>query len=177
MIDDNGAGHDPAREAVTTNDFAILVKRHWHELNRYVFWLTRDQAAAQDIVQETLLRAWRSLHKVKKRDALWAWLLTILRRESARHFARSPRAKSQIPVGELADERVAYDTSTEAFVVRCALADLPEGLRLPLVMQVVDGYSLAEIAQRLKITEGGAGTRLHRARQRLRARLGAQDAV
>ena len=61
-----------------------------------------------------------------------------------------------------------YDTSTEAFVLRRAIDNLPEEYRVPLVKQVVEGYSQKEIAGQIGISSAGVGTRLFRAKQKLR---------
>jgi RNA polymerase sigma-70 factor (ECF subfamily) len=58
------------------------------DLLRFLFWLCRDRALAEDVMQETLLRAWRSFHTLKDRTAARPWLLTIARRELARIFER-----------------------------------------------------------------------------------------
>ena len=72
------------------------------------------------------------------------------------------------PPEELKDTAKDYDTSTEAFVLRRAIRDLPKEYREPLLLQVIGGYSQKEIASQLGITTAGAGTRLFRARQKLR---------
>ena len=163
--------HTSARE----QDFCVLVGANLNDLYGYARWLAHDHVTAQDLVQETLLRAWRSLHRLRNPDSIKGWLLTILRRESARFFERQRPLEGVIPVEELVDSRCNYDTSTEAFVLRQAIADLPKAYRDPLLLQVVYGYSLAEIARHLKVSEAGAATRLFRARQQLRATLGELD--
>ncbi len=59
---------------------------------RFVYWLCRDRALAEDVVQETLLRAWRSLDSLGDDQAARPWLLTIARRELARVFERKRAA-------------------------------------------------------------------------------------
>lgn len=153
-------------------DFEALVNGHSRDLYRYAYWLCGDRSIAEDLVQDTLLRAWKSLHRVNEPKALKGWLITILRRENARRFERQRPQYSDIPVEELGSHRIGYDTSTEAFALRQALHQLPEGYREPLMLQVLGGYSQQEIADRLGITSAGAGTRLFRARQKLRQILG-----
>ena len=72
---------------------------------------------------------------------------------------------------ELVAQRKDYDTSTEAFALRRALNLLPPEYREPLLMQVIYGYSQEEIARHLGISSAGAGTRLFRARKKMRALL------
>lgn len=153
--------------------FDHLVAAYGKDLQRYALWLSGDRHTAEDLVQETLLRAWKSLSKLQNQKAAKGWLLTILRRENARRFERYQPRQSSIPTEELGEKQVAYDTSTDAFVLRQALEALADDYREPLLLQVVHGYSQKEIAERLSITSAGVGTRLFRARQKLRQALGA----
>ena len=151
--------------------FNQLIAVYMDDLYRYGYWLSGSHAVADDLVQETLVRAWKSMDKLNDSKAVKGWLLTILRRENARRFERKRPQESGIPTEELAADRKDYDTSTEAFVLRQALERLPEEYREPLLMQVVFGYSQKEIAEHLGISVAGAGTRLFRAREKMRGLL------
>ncbi len=151
--------------------FNALIAVYTDDLYRYAYWLSSDPVVADDLVQETLVRAWKSMDKLNDADAVKGWLLTILRRENARRFERVRPQVSAIPTEELASNRQDYDTSTEAFVLRAALERLPEEYREPLLMQVIYGYSQTEIAAHLGISVAGAGTRLFRAREKMRELL------
>jgi len=151
--------------------FNQLIAVYMDDLYRYGYWLSGSHAVADDLVQETLVRAWKSMDKLNDTKAVKGWLLTILRRENARRFERKRPQESGVPTEELAADRHDYDTSTEAFVLRQALERLPEEYREPLLMQVVMGYSQKEIAQHLGISVAGAGTRLFRAREKMRGLL------
>lgn len=153
--------------------FNQLMEHHGNDLKRYAYWLTGDQPAADDLLQEALLRAWKALHKLHNVKAAKGWMLTILRRENARRFERYRPPESAVPLENLSNPGHAYDTSTEAFVLRRALDQLPAAYREPLVKQVIEGYSQKEIAQQLGISSAGVGSRLFRARQRLRETLAA----
>jgi len=152
--------------------FARLVRDYSKDLFRYAFWLAGDKHTAEDLVQETFLRAWRSRSQLKDGAAVKGWLLTILRRENARRFERIRPRESDVPVEQIGATRRDYDTSTEAFVLRCAIEALPEEYREPLLMQVLFGYSQQEIAEQLGLSSAGVGTRLFRARQKLRSTMG-----
>jgi len=140
------------------------------DLYRFAFWLARDPSVAQDIVQETLLRAWRSLEALTDDRAVKPWLLTIARREHARLHERK-----RLVTVDLDDLAVAEDPALgrsddhETADVRAAILALPDEYREPLVLQVLMGYSTDEIAAQLGLTNGAVLTRLCRARQRLRA--------
>ncbi len=151
--------------------FQQLIGRFHDELRHYALWLTHDATVADDLVQETLLRAWKAMDRLKNPGAVKGWLITILRRENARRFERWQPQPSAMPVEAVGDRHRDYDTSTEAFVVRRALERLDPAYREPLLLQVLHGYSQKEIAAHLGISSAGAGTRLFRARQKLRQML------
>ena len=161
-----------ASKAVREARFQELVATYMDDLYRYGYWLTSDASVTDDLVQETMLRAWKSLDKLQKPEAAKGWLITILRRENARRFERFQPQFSAIPTEALDDKHKDYDTSTEAFVLRRAIMELPEEYREPLLLQVIHGYSQKEIAEQLNISVAGAGTRLFRARKKLRGMLG-----
>ena len=151
--------------------FAQLYTSYEQDMRRYAYLLAGDKPTADDLVQEALLRAWRSLDRLQNIDAAKGWLLTILRRENARRFERYQPQVADLPPEELGCRDPCYDTSTEAFVLRRAVDELAEEYRAPLLMQVLEGYSQKEIAQQVGITPAGVGTRLFRARQKLRLAL------
>jgi len=153
-------------------EFEPMVKRYWRDLYSYAYRLSGNRHTAEDLVQESLTRAWRSIGALQNRKAGKCWLYTILRRESARRFERYEPVQSEIALENIDAKRKSYDTSTEAFVLRRAIRALPAEYREPLVLQVIHGYSQQEIAERLDLTSAGVGTRLFRARQKLRAALG-----
>jgi RNA polymerase sigma-70 factor, ECF subfamily len=161
------AAEDSSREA----RFNQLVSIYKDDLFRFAYWLSGDRAVADDLVQETLVRAWRSLDRLNDVKAVKGWLLTIVKRENARRFERKQLETSDVPTEEVAAQRADHDTSTEAFALRRALQRLPEEYREPLLLQVIHGYSQKEIAAHLGISVAGAGTRLFRAREKMREML------
>lgn len=154
--------------------FAALVDAFSPDLHRYAQWLSGDPDAAQDLVKETYARAWRALDSLRDERAAKAWLITTLRRENARRFARK-RLDMVDFAPELLEGATTYDTSTEAFVLRRAIAGLHEDYREPLLLQILGGFTIEEIAQTMDIGTGAATTRLFRARQKLRHALGEDD--
>jgi RNA polymerase sigma-70 factor (ECF subfamily) len=144
------------------------------DLLRFAFWLARDRAVAEDVVQETLLRAWRSRSELRDSTALRPWLLTIVRRENARLHERK-----RLPTVDL-DEAVSSqdvalafnDDDPEIADLRSAIFALPDEYREPLVLQVLGGFSTGEIANELGLTVSAVLTRLFRARNKLREMYG-----
>lgn len=142
------------------------------DLLRFVYWLCRDRALAEDVVQEALLRAWRSFDSLADEQAVRSWLLTIARRELARTFERRRLETVDIDdLAELATEGVAVNDPHEVLEMRRAILQLDLIHREPLVLQVLFGYSTNEIAQHLQISVAAVLTRLFRAREALRSRL------
>ncbi len=143
------------------------------DLLRFAHWLSRDRAIAEDIVQESLLRAWRSRDTLKDPGAARAWLLTIVRREHARLYERkrlelvSLDDVAEIPAGP----RIA-DPDGEVFALRHAIMRLPIEYREPLVLQALGGFSTEEIARELALSSTAVLTRLFRARNKLRVICG-----
>jgi RNA polymerase sigma-70 factor, ECF subfamily len=153
--------------------FAQLCDELRPDLFRFAFWLARDREVAEDVVQEALLRAWRSRETLAEGAAAKPWLLTIVRREHARLYERKRFETVQVDelVGSESPELgVAEDQ--ELLNVRRAIFALDDDYREPLVMQVLLGHSTDEIALELGLTRGAVLTRLFRARQKLRQMLG-----
>lgn len=141
------------------------------ELYRYAYWLCGQDALAQDLVQETFLRAWRSLDGLRENVAAKAWLTTILRREHARLYEKKPLPTTDIAELDLGDSAPGPEHLGEDAVLRAAIARLEPKYREPLVLQVLGGFSCSEIARELGIGEAAVMTQVFRARQKLRAML------
>jgi RNA polymerase sigma-70 factor (ECF subfamily) len=139
------------------------------ELLRFAQWLARDRVLAEDIVQEALLRAWRARDNLKDPTASKAWLLTIVRREHARLYER--RRLELVSLEESIEQESLcrpQQPDDEVNGLRRAILLLPLEYREPLVMQVLGGFSTAEIASELKLSMSAVLTRLFRARNKLR---------
>ncbi|HEY0767725.1 MAG TPA: sigma-70 family RNA polymerase sigma factor [Steroidobacteraceae bacterium] len=143
------------------------------DLLRFAHWLARDRAIAEDIVQEALLRAWRSRDTLKDPGAARAWLLTIVRREHARLYERKRlELVSLDDVVEVQASRSFSEPDGELSALRHAIMKLPIEYREPLVLQVLGGFSTEEIAHELALSCTAVLTRLFRARNKLRVICG-----
>lgn len=158
--------------------YEAMVRALSADLYRFAYWLSRSESVAQDLVQETFLRAWRNLDSLRDAESAKPWLFTILRREHARLYERK-----RLDTEEL-DDDVAEDTafasperSGDAATVREAMQRLPAKYRDPLAMQVLGGMSCDEIAASTGQQPGAVMTQLFRARQRLRQLLGGRAAA
>jgi RNA polymerase sigma-70 factor, ECF subfamily len=154
-----------------------LVNAYSSWLYRYAYWLSGEKSAAEDLVQETFLRAWRFLDSLKDEASAKSWLTTILRRENARKYERKQFQYSDVDMDSISSETTEFDTRPEVSALRIALKDLPEKYREPLVLQVLEGYSLNEIAHMFELPRNTVATRLHRARQKLRSVLQGDENV
>jgi RNA polymerase sigma-70 factor (ECF subfamily) len=143
------------------------------DLLRFALWLTRDRTLAEDVVQESLLRAWRSREALKDPACSRAWLLTIVRREYARLYERK-RLELVCLNDVLEHEGGALFSrdDSEIHALRSAILQLPIEYREPLIMQVLGGFSVDEIARELSLSSSAVLTRLFRARNKLRTLYG-----
>jgi RNA polymerase sigma-70 factor (ECF subfamily) len=148
------------------------------DLMRFALWLTRDRAIAEDVVQESLLRAWRSRDALKDPSCARAWLLTIVRREHARLYERKRlELVSLNDATEREGSALLRQDDSEIHALRSAILQLPIEYREPLIMQVLGGFSIEEIARELSLSVSAVLTRLFRARNKLRALYGMTPAA
>jgi RNA polymerase sigma-70 factor, ECF subfamily len=153
--------------------FQALCQSLRPDLLRFAFWLSRDRALAEDVVQETLLRAWKAQDSLLNEAAAKPWFLTIIRREYARSFER--KRFVTVDVDELVareEPMLAAADAQDLAEMRAAIFKLPDEYREPLVMQVLMGLSTAEIARELDLSGAAVLTRLFRARKQLRVLCG-----
>ncbi len=156
-------------EGMRRHRFDSLVTVYYPDMYRYAAWLSRDTAIAEDVVQEALLRAWKSLDALRDDGAAKQWLLTIVRRENARYFER--RRLETVDIDNLSASQAALLAETpneELADLREAIFGLEDDYREPLVLQVLMGYSTNEIAETMGLKQGAVLTRLHRARNKLK---------
>src|SRR6202023_1423898 len=141
--------------------FQALCQSLRPDLLRFAFWLARDRALAEDVVQESMLRAWKAQDSLLDEKAAKPWLLTIIRREYARTFER--KRIVTVNVDELVareEPMLAAGEEQDLGDLRAALMKLPDEYREPLVLQVLMGYSTAESASELNLSGPAVLTRL-----------------
>lgn len=159
------------------DQFTALVQAYGAELYRIAYWLCKtDSARAEDLVQETFVRAWKSLESLLDDRKAKGWLITILRREFYRDHARNknrPELRDDHYVEQLIDP-AQFSTSGSIGLQR-ALQSLPDNYREPLLLQVLGGYSCDEIASLMELKPGAVMTRVFRARQAIKKLLGDDD--
>ncbi|MFT6925963.1 MAG: RNA polymerase sigma-70 factor (ECF subfamily) [Psychromonas sp.] len=152
--------------------YEALVNVYSPDLYRYAYWICRDPDISQDLVQETCLRAWKSLDSLLDDKAAKGWLFTILRRENARRFERKQFSLVDIAEYEVADD---HDSSQEMDkeLLRRKILLLSDEYKEPLLLQLIAGFSTEEIAQQLNLNKNTVLTRLFRAKNLLKSSLSA----
>ncbi len=156
--------------------FARLVERHKDAVVNYLARLTGSRDRAEDLGQETFLRLFRAAAGYSERGFLRALLYRIatnlVRSEERRErrlrllapfLRRDDRSEPAAAAGLLRDELQRE--------VAAAIAELPLGYRVPLVLHEIEGWPYAEVARELNMSEGTVKSRIHRGRERLRRRL------
>ena len=149
--------------------------------------MTRNPADAEDVVQETFLKAYRAYDSYTEGTNLKSWLYRILTNTYINKYRKQQRRPSEVELGELQDlylykrlgevsgaAQSAEADMLDAFVdtdVIDALESLPETFRLPVLLADVDGFSYKEIAEMLDIPIGTVMSRLHRGRKALQKKL------
>jgi len=156
--------------------FERVVSVFHPDMYRYAAWLCRDPGIAEEVVQEALLRAWKSLDALREDDAAKPWLLTIVRRENARYFERKRLETVDIDSLTPAQSAMLAEKEDESLTqMRHAIFRLDADYREPLVLQVLMGHSTKEIVVLMDIKPGAVLTRLHRARIKLKEEVEKED--
>jgi RNA polymerase sigma-70 factor (ECF subfamily) len=166
--------------------FEELVRRTSRLLFARLYLETGDTHRAEDLLQETLLLAYRSLHRLEEPGKLRAWLLTIAHnvlldaaRREARQKRAAPTATSQ-DLGAIRGPAPAPDKEAERNELRqrilAVLRSLPEDYRLPLTLRYIAGADYETIETQLGLSNGALRGLLHRGLKLLRARLGPEFA-
>ncbi len=154
--------------------YESLVRGYHRDLYRYAYWLSKDKAVAEDLVQETCLRAWKSLDSLQDEKAAKSWLITILRRENARRFER--KQFELVDIDDYGnDAKVSDDGHHQQQWLQAQIMKLDVEYREPLFLQVVGGFSGEEIGDILELNKNTVMTRLFRARNQLKEMLDSQD--
>jgi len=166
--------------------FRLLVERHSQTIFRLAFRMMENEQDAEEIVQDTFLRAYRALNGFESRSNFGTWIYRIavnrcydlLDQRKSRHEVHSkeePDADEldlveQIPATSPSPERSLLSSEIEVRV-RSAMKQLTAGERTAFVLRHFEGRSVEEIARVLNVREGAAKNRVHRAVQKLRQHL------
>lgn len=158
--------------------FSQAALGHIDALYGYALTLTRDATEAEDLVQETYLRATRAAKQPESNSNLKAWLFVIMRNawlNQLRHSQSGPRfvelESNEQPEEAGGNPHVVYLRKLEREQVRAAIEKLPDAYREIVVLRDIEGLTYQEIALVLECPAGTVMSRLGRARAKLRASL------
>ena len=163
-------------------DFRQAALEHLDSLFGFAIALTRNQTEAEDLVQETYLRAMRAFGQLAPDSNLKSWLFTILRnvwRNQLRHARSGPQFVELDADGDYAEHAKWLDTlaqnpqmlfqrKVEREEVRAAIERLPSHYREVVILRDIEGFSYQQIATILECPAGTVMSRLSRAREQLR---------
>ncbi len=151
--------------------------------------MTRNPADAEDVLQETFLKAYRSYDTFEAGTNLKAWLYRILTNTYINRYRKKQRRPDEVELGDTQDlylyrkigsaESADYSTSAEEAVldglveadIKAAVESLPENFRVPVLLADLEGFAYKEIAEILDIPIGTVMSRLHRGRKALQKKL------
>ena len=159
--------------------FEELYKAHSGRLYSLTCRMLGNQADAEDLLQDIFLSAHRKLDSFRGESALGTWLYRLatnlcldhLRSRAARTGQLTDALDDEPGLADAGSRRLAEQTVTRMDLER-ALTQLPEGCRAAFVLHDVEGLEHREVADALGIAEGTSKSQVHKARLRLRARLG-----
>jgi len=150
--------------------------------------MTRNPQDAEDLVQETMLRAYRAFDRFEAGTNLKAWLFRILTNAYINTYRKRQREPQKVSADEveefdlyreLKNHDTQFEATPESIVLNSlvdsdiidAIDDLPEQFRLAVVLSDIEGFSYAEMAEIMDVPMGTVMSRLHRGRKALQKRL------
>ena len=166
------------RQVSVKPDFEELVERHSAEIFAYVWRMLRDAHDAEDCLQETFLRAFRSYGRVRAGTNYRAWLYKIATNTARSHWKRRKRNEistvdldpdlpaSGMPVADRVESKALLAAVTRA------VEELPDQQRLALIMRKYQELSYTEIAAALECTEAAARANVYQAMKKLQMKFG-----
>jgi RNA polymerase sigma-70 factor, ECF subfamily len=161
--------------------FAEVVREQWIVVFRFLAHLTGNDHDAEELTQETFLRAWQGWAKANAEPGTKprAWLLRIARNA----FVDFYRRRQSLPLRALVDDRLPFENDPgrrmeigeQAAAIRSALQEIPQTARLVFLLRVEGELSFAEIAEELGTSEEAARWHMHQARTKLLARMSPKE--
>ncbi|MGH8914575.1 MAG: sigma-70 family RNA polymerase sigma factor [Acidimicrobiia bacterium] len=170
-------------------DFERDAMQYTRQLYSAAMRMTRNPSDAEDLVQETFLKAYRAYHTFEEGTNLKAWLYRILTNTYINKYRKDSRRPAEVDLGAVEDlylyrrlgseesaeaARTTEDRVLEGLVesdIKKAVEDLPENFRIPVLLADLEGFSYKEIAEILDIPIGTVMSRLHRGRKAMQKSL------
>ena len=148
-----------------------LGERFFERVRMFAWHRLRERSAAEDVAQETFIKAYRSIGGFRGDASLGTWLIAIARKTAAQWYRRRKVEHDPDQVKEPAVGNT--DAALDHLEIRSAVAGLPEHYREVVVLRYTNQLDLNEISSVTGVSRSAVGVRLHRARQLLRDALGA----
>ena len=148
--------------------FLDAVRRDQAMLYRVAYTLLHNGEDCNDALQDAVVNAWRRLHTLRDEKAFRAWMTRI-----TVNCAKDMLRRRRLETVELTETIAAPPVADP--VLSDALARLKEGLRLPITLYYMEGLSVAEIAQAMRLPQGTVKNRLARGRKKLAELLGEEE--
>ena len=173
----------------TREDFTHDAMQHAPQLFSTAMRMTRNRSDAEDLVQETFIKAWRSFATYQQGTNLRAWLFRIMTNTYINKYNAQQRKPTETELDDVEElflykrlgavdqsqlSQSAEDQMLSLFTddeVKKSLEELPEQFRIPVLMSDVEGFSYKEIAEILEIPLGTVMSRLHRGRKAMQKML------
>jgi RNA polymerase sigma-70 factor (ECF subfamily) len=166
---------DSAFKDSPSNGLHELIEVHGDRLLRSAYLMCDDRTEAQDLVQETLLQAFKSAHRFRGDSEVYTWLHGILRNLCHRHFRKQKRlvfGEKSFPQEVLQpDPANELDQNFYASRLVQALQELSQEHREVIVLRYYENLKIPEIAAQIGVSEGTVKSRLHHAVRRLKQLL------
>lgn len=158
--------------------FEVLASRYQTQVYRLAYRIIHNQFDASDIAQETLLKAYQNLERLKNRERFSSWLFQIAKNQCISWIRKYERSAAAVG-DELANNRLVLPAAPDEILIKDELhqrimdevSKLPEHSRRAIEMFYFDGKSYSQIQDELGITKGTLGRRLHRAKSLLKKKL------
>lgn len=148
--------------------YEALVKALHADVYRYALWLSKDKSIAEELVQDTFFRAWKSLDSLKDEIAVKTWIISALRHENSKRVKTDQFDTQEIDHVAVEESITHSENNRTQQEVRQAISNLSEEYREPLSLQVIMGFNGDEIAKQLNLNKNTVITRLSGARSRLK---------
>lgn len=155
--------------------FSVLVEHYWHRLYRWLYHLTHDEHTAEDLAQESFLKAFSGLARFRAGTNFQAWLFRIAHNSWVNHQRPKMKARQTLPsdlVGSEESPEEATLTREALQLLARAVGRLPRDFRGAFLLRAEEGLTFKEIADVTETTEETARWRVFKARQKLLEILG-----
>lgn len=161
------------------DDFKFLVDKYKNQIFTLIFRMVNDYHVAEDLAQETFIKAYTSLKKYKIEYSFYNWLYTIalnltrnyLKRRKIIGFVSFNKGDADLPIASNEDVEESVERDMESEKLRMTLEKLPIKYREVLILRIAEEMSYDEISKVLKIPIGTVETRIHRAKEKLKKML------